>query len=43
VEDRRQLDAEMCADPANLAGKGDGEVEAEAKAIATATAAVAVR
>ena len=34
VEDRRTLDAEMCADPAALIGKGDKRIEADAKAIA---------
>jgi hypothetical protein len=34
VEDRRTLDAEMCADPATLEGKGDKRIEADAKAIA---------
>ncbi|AEV72654.1 hypothetical protein MycrhN_2053 [Mycolicibacterium rhodesiae NBB3] len=32
--DRRRLDVEMCADPAELAGKGDKRIEADAKAIA---------
>jgi Domain of unknown function (DUF222) len=34
VEDRRALDAELCADPAGLDGMGDGRVAAAAKAIA---------
>ncbi|WP_369829497.1 DUF222 domain-containing protein [Mycobacterium sp. 852002-51613_SCH5001154] len=34
VEDRRALDAELCADPASLAGMGDARVAAAAKAIA---------
>jgi hypothetical protein len=34
VEDRRTLDAEMCADVAGLDGKGDKRIEAEAKKIA---------
>src|SRR5271154_3988655 len=34
VEDRRTLDAELCADPAGLDGMGDGRVAAAAKAIA---------
>jgi hypothetical protein len=34
LEDRRRLDVEMCADPAELAGKGDKRIEADAKAIA---------
>src|SRR3954467_12114778 len=34
VEDRRTLDAEMCADVAGLGGKGDKRIEAEAKKIA---------
>src|SRR5262249_19499707 len=34
VEDRRALDAELCADPAGLDGKGDAWVTAEAKRIA---------
>ena len=34
VEDRRALDAELCGDPATLAGKGDGRIAADAKAIA---------
>lgn len=34
VEDRRALDAELCADPATLAGMGDARVTAAAKAIA---------
>jgi hypothetical protein len=34
VEDRRTLDAEMCADPATLVGKGDKRIDADAKAIA---------
>jgi hypothetical protein len=34
VEDRRALDAELCADPAGLAGMGDARVAAAAKAIA---------
>ncbi|MGN6338038.1 HNH endonuclease [Mycobacterium sp.] len=34
VEDRRALDAEMCADPASLSGMGDARVAAAAKAIA---------
>jgi uncharacterized protein DUF222 len=34
VEDRRALDAEMCADPAELDGMGDARVAAAAKAIA---------
>lgn len=34
VEDRRALDAELCADPASLSGMGDARVAAAAKAIA---------
>jgi hypothetical protein len=34
VEDRRTLDAEMCADPTTLVGKGDKRITADAKAIA---------
>jgi hypothetical protein len=34
VEDRRTLDAELCADPASLNGLGDARVAAAAKAIA---------
>lgn len=34
VEDRRTLDAEMCADPGRLNGLGDRRIAAEAKAIA---------
>jgi len=34
VEDRRTLDAEMCADQSALEGKGDKRIEADAKAIA---------
>jgi hypothetical protein len=34
VEDRRQLDAELCADLASLDGMGDARVKAEAKKIA---------
>jgi hypothetical protein len=34
VEDRRTLDARMCADRAALEGKGDKRIEADAKAIA---------
>ncbi|CAN5752249.1 HNH endonuclease signature motif containing protein [soil metagenome] len=34
VEDRRTLDAELCADPARLVGCGDGRIAADAKAIA---------
>jgi hypothetical protein len=34
VEDRRTLDAEMCADPKKLDGMGDARVAAAAKAIA---------
>jgi hypothetical protein len=34
VEDRRTLDAELCADPAGLDGMGDARVAAAAKAIA---------
>jgi hypothetical protein len=34
VEDRRTLDAEMCADVAGLGGMGDKRIEAEAKKIA---------
>ncbi len=34
VEDRRALDAELCADPSRLAGLGDRRIAAEAKAIA---------
>lgn len=34
VEDRRTLDAEMCADPSRLEGLGDRRIAAEAKAIA---------
>lgn len=34
VEDRRALDARMCADQSTLAGRGDKRIEAHAKAIA---------
>ncbi|KKC01537.1 HNH endonuclease [Mycobacterium nebraskense] len=34
VEDRRALDAELCADPASLNGMGDARVAAAAKAVA---------
>jgi hypothetical protein len=34
VEDRAQLDAEMCADQSGLEGKGDKRIEADAKKIA---------
>jgi Domain of unknown function (DUF222) len=34
VDDRRRLDAEMCADPAGLVGLGDTRLAADAKAIA---------
>jgi len=34
LADRRRLDAEMCADVAGLAGKGDKRIEADATAIA---------
>lgn len=34
LEDRRRLDAELCADPTRLQGWGDARVEAEAKRIA---------
>ncbi|BBY42163.1 HNH endonuclease [Mycolicibacterium celeriflavum] len=34
IEDRRTLDAEMCADVAALAGKGDARIVAQAKEIA---------
>ncbi|MGO9041046.1 MAG: DUF222 domain-containing protein [Mycobacterium sp.] len=34
VEDRRTMDAELCADPAGLNGMGDARVAAAAKAIA---------
>ncbi|OBB68980.1 HNH endonuclease signature motif containing protein [Mycobacterium sp. 852014-50255_SCH5639931] len=34
IEDRRALDAELCADPASLAGMGDARVAAAAKAVA---------
>jgi hypothetical protein len=34
IEDRRALDAELCADPADLAGWGDARVAAAAKTIA---------
>jgi hypothetical protein len=34
VEDRRALDAEMCADVGKLDGKGDKQITAEAKSIA---------
>ena len=34
VEDRRALDAELCADMSNLDGKGDKRITADAKAIA---------
>lgn len=34
IEDRRTLDAEMCADPGSLNGLGDARVAAAAKAIA---------
>jgi hypothetical protein len=34
VEDRRTLDAELCADPAGLIGLGDARIAADAKAIA---------
>ncbi|MCP9273916.1 HNH endonuclease [Mycolicibacterium arenosum] len=34
VEDRRELDRRMCADPSSLEGKGDKRIAADAKAIA---------
>ena len=34
VEDRRVLDAELCADQTGLEGMGDGRIAAEAKTIA---------
>lgn len=34
VEDRRELDEEMCADPSRLEGCGDARIQADAKAIA---------
>ncbi len=34
VEDRRRLDAELCADPARLEGLGDAALAASAKAVA---------
>ncbi len=34
VDDRRTLDAELCADPASLNGMGDARVAAAAKAVA---------
>ncbi|MBJ7338263.1 DUF222 domain-containing protein [Mycolicibacterium sp.] len=34
IQDRRTLDARMCADQAGLEGKGDKRIEADAKAIA---------
>ena len=34
VEDRRALDAELCADPRRLEGMGDTRIAADAKAIA---------
>lgn len=34
VDDRRTLDAELCADPTGLAGLGDRRIAADAKAIA---------
>jgi hypothetical protein len=34
VEDRQVLDAELCGDPAALAGRGDRRITADAKAIA---------
>lgn len=34
VEDRRTLDAEMCADPARLEGRGDRAIAADARTIA---------
>ena len=34
VEDRAELDAQMCADQSELGGKGDKRIEADAKAIA---------
>ena len=34
VEDRRALDAELCADPSRLAGLGDRRIAADARAIA---------
>jgi hypothetical protein len=34
VEDRRRLDAELCADQSGLEGMGDGRIAAEAKTIA---------
>ncbi|WP_370332301.1 DUF222 domain-containing protein [Mycolicibacterium hippocampi] len=42
VEHRRQLDAELCADAAKLAGWGNDRVEAEAKKIAARLDAAAV-
>ena len=34
VEDRRTLDAELCADASGLAGRGDARIKAAAKSIA---------
>ncbi|TQR75886.1 DUF222 domain-containing protein, partial [Mycobacterium hodleri] len=34
IDDRRTLDARMCAEQATLEGKGDKRIEADAKAIA---------
>src|SRR6476660_6347926 len=34
IEDRRRLDAELCAEPATREGKGDARIAADAKAIA---------
>ncbi|OBC04646.1 HNH endonuclease [Mycobacterium sp. 852013-50091_SCH5140682] len=42
VEHRRQLDAEMCADPSRLHGWGNARVQAEAKKIAAKLDAAAV-
>ncbi|KMO84450.1 HNH endonuclease [Mycolicibacterium chubuense] len=42
VELRRQLDAELCADPATLQGWGNAQVEAEAKKITARLDAAAV-
>ncbi|MGE2728090.1 HNH endonuclease [Mycolicibacterium vaccae] len=42
IEHRRELDAELCADPSRLAGWGDARVEAEAKRITARLDAAAV-
>ncbi|KWX60728.1 HNH endonuclease, partial [Mycobacterium sp. NAZ190054] len=42
VQHRRELDAELCADPSRLAGWGNRRVEAEAKTIAARLDAAAV-